>query len=216
MENKNLILKIIREICMKLKKLPKKLLETNGIKVCWRSWGKGTPLVLLHGGYGSWRHWIKQAIPFSKNYNVLIPDMPGFGESDDLPLPHTPEKIASNLADTLIKLISLNENPLVCGFSFGGLIAGHLSYELINRQLSPRKLILVGPGGLGAKRGEMKTMIARHSKMTEQEVYDAHRTNLEILMFYNPKKLMILQSIFKNKIQMITELKADQFQQLTL
>ena len=152
----------------------KKLIETNGIKVCWRSWGKGTPLVLLHGGYGSWRHWIKQAIPFSKNYNVLIPDMPGFGESDDLPLPHTPEKIASNLADTLIKLISLNENPLVCGFSFGGLIAGHLSYELINRQLSPRKLILVGPGGLGAKRGEMKTMIARHSNMTEQEVYDAH------------------------------------------
>ena len=89
----------------------------------------------------------------------------------------------------LIKLISLNENPLVCGFSFGGLIAGHLSYELINRHLSPRKLILVGPGGLGAKRGEMKTMIARHSKMTEQEVYDAHRTNLEILMFYNPKKV---------------------------
>ena len=57
--------------------------------------------------------------------------MPGFGESDDLPFPHTPEKIASNLADTLIKLISLNENPLVCGFSFGGLIAGHLSYEMI-------------------------------------------------------------------------------------
>ena len=68
---------------------------------------------------------------------------------------------------------------MVCGFSFGGLIAGHLSYELINRQLSPRKLILVGPGGLGAKRGEMKTMIARHSNMTEQEVYDAHRQTLK-------------------------------------
>ena len=86
----------------------KKLVNSNDGKVCWRSWGKGTPLVLLHGGYGSWRHWIKQAIPFSKNFNVLIPDMPGFGESDDLTLPHTPEKIASNLADTLIKLISLN------------------------------------------------------------------------------------------------------------
>ena len=30
----------------------KKLVDTNGVKVCWRSWGKGTPLVLLHGGYG--------------------------------------------------------------------------------------------------------------------------------------------------------------------
>ena len=167
----------------------KNLLDSNGCKVCWRSWGKGTPLVLLHGGYGSWRHWIKQAIPFSKNFNVLIPDMPGFGESDDLALPHTPEKIASNLAETLNELISANDNPLVCGFSFGGLIAGHLSYELIKRKLSPRKLILVGPGGLGAKRGEMKTMIPRHSKMTEQEVYHAHKTNLEILMFHNPKKI---------------------------
>ena len=83
----------------------KKLLNSNGGKICWRSWGKGTPLILLHGGYGSWKHWIKQAIPFSKNFNVLIPDMPGFGESDDLTLPHTPEKIASNLADTLIKII---------------------------------------------------------------------------------------------------------------
>ena len=167
----------------------KKLLDSNGGKVCWRSWGKGTPLILLHGGYGSWRHWIKQAIPFSKNFNVLIPDMPGFGESDVLALPHTPEKIASNLAETLDELISGNDNPLVCGFSFGGLIAGHLSYELIKRKLSPRKLILIGPGGLGAKRGEMKTMIPRHSKMTEQEVYNAHKTNLEILMFHNPKKI---------------------------
>ena len=48
----------------------KKLVDTNGVKVCWRSWGKGTPLVFLHGGYGSWRHWIKQAIPFSKDFNV--------------------------------------------------------------------------------------------------------------------------------------------------
>ena len=30
-----------------------------------------------------------------KNYNVLIPDMPGFGESEDLTLPHTPEKISA-------------------------------------------------------------------------------------------------------------------------
>ena len=67
----------------------KVLIKSKDSKVCWRSWGKGKPLILLHGGYGSWAHWIKQAIPFSENYNVLIPDMPGFGESEDLTLPHT-------------------------------------------------------------------------------------------------------------------------------
>ena len=167
----------------------KVLIKSKDSKVCWRSWGKGKPLILLHGGYGSWAHWIKQAIPFSKNYNVLIPDMPGFGESEDLTLPHTPEKISTNIAETLLKLISPEETPIICGFSFGGLIAGHLSYNLIERGLNPEKLILVGPGGLGAKRGEMRNMIARHSKMSEEEIYQAHKTNLEILMMHDATKV---------------------------
>ena len=164
-------------------------IKSQDTKICWRSWGEGKPIIFLHGGYGSWAHWIKQAIPFAKKYNVLIPDMPGFGESDDLPLPHTPEKIASNIADTLQELISKDVQPIICGFSFGGLIAGHLSYNLIERGINPEKLILVGPGGLGAKRGEMKNMIPRHSKMTEEEVYQAHKTNLEILMMHDKKKV---------------------------
>ena len=167
----------------------KVFIKSKDSKVCWRSWGKGKPLILLHGGYGSWAHWIKQAIPFSKNYNVLIPDMPGFGESEDLTLPHTPEKISANIAETLLKLVSPEENPIICGFSFGGLIAGHLSYNLIERGLNPEKLILVGPGGLGAKRGEMRNMIARHSKMSEEEIYQAHKTNLEILMMHDATKV---------------------------
>ena len=167
----------------------KVFIKSKDTKVCWRSWGKGKPLILLHGGYGSWAHWIKQAIPFSKNYNVLIPDMPGFGESEDLTLPHTPEKISANIAETLLKLISPEETPIICGFSFGGLIAGHLSYNLIERGLNPEKLILVGPGGLGAKRGEMRNMIARHSKMSEEEIYQAHKTNLEILMMHDATKV---------------------------
>ena len=167
----------------------KVLIKSKDSKVCWRSWGKGKPLILLHGGYGSWAHWIKQAIPFSENYNVLIPDMPGFGESEDLTLPHTPEKISANITETLLKLISPEETPIICGFSFGGLIAGHLSYNLIERGLNPEKLILVGPGGLGAKRGEMRNMIARHSKMSEEEIYQAHKTNLEILMMHDATKV---------------------------
>jgi pimeloyl-ACP methyl ester carboxylesterase len=167
----------------------KTVIKTKDSSVCWRSWGKGTPIVFLHGGYGSWAHWIKQALPFSKKNRVLIPDMPGFGESDDLSMPHTPEKIASNLVDSLMELIDINENPIICGFSFGGLIAGHLSYQMNRKGINPQKLILVGPGGLGAKRGVMEEMIARHSKMTETEVYNAHKRNLEILMMSNPEKV---------------------------
>ena len=164
-------------------------IKSKDSKICWRIWGKGNPIIFLHGGYGSWAHWIKQVLPFSKNHRVLVPDMPGFGESDDLSLPHSPEKIASNLADTLEDLISVEDKLIICGFSFGGLISGHLSYELIQRKFRPKKLILVGPGGLGAKRGDMETMIARHSKMSEEEIYNAHQTNLKILMMHNSQKV---------------------------
>ena len=164
-------------------------IKSKDSKICWRIWGKGNPIIFLHGGYGSWAHWVKQVLPFSKNHRVLVPDMPGFGESDDLSLPHSPEKISSNLADTLEDLISTEDKPIICGFSFGGLISGHLSYELIQRKFGPKKLILVGPGGLGAKRGDMKTMIARHSKMSEEEIYNAHQTNLKILMMHNSQKV---------------------------
>ena len=62
-------------------------------------------------------------------------------------------------------------------------------YNLIERGLNPEKLILVGPGGLGAKRGEMRNMIPRHSKMSEEEIYQAHKTNLEILMMHDATKV---------------------------
>ena len=82
----------------------KLFISTVETTVCWRIWGKGQPIIFLHGGYGSWRHWIKQVIYLSKDYQILVPDMPGFGESSDLKSDHTPENISLNLYQTFRKL----------------------------------------------------------------------------------------------------------------
>ena len=37
----------------------KLFISTDDTTVCWRIWGKGQPIIFLHGGYGSWKHWIK-------------------------------------------------------------------------------------------------------------------------------------------------------------
>jgi pimeloyl-ACP methyl ester carboxylesterase len=54
----------------------------------WHTWGQATrrpelaPLVLLHGGSGSWMHWLRNipALVDSGRW-VLVPDLPGFGDS---------------------------------------------------------------------------------------------------------------------------------------
>ena len=168
-------------------------ISTDETTVCWRIWGKGQPIIFLHGGYGSWRHWIKQVTYLAKDYQILIPDMPGFGESSDLKSDHTPENISLNLYQTFRKLKFTDlDNINLVGFSFGGLISGHLSYQFLKKGIELKKLILVGPGGTGARRGPMREMVRRTSKMSFEEILKAHFENLKILMINNPKKIDLL------------------------
>ncbi|MEJ1979134.1 MAG: alpha/beta fold hydrolase [Acetobacteraceae bacterium] len=67
-------------------------------KMVWRSWGEGPALVLLHGGSGSWRHWVKTIPAFASSRRVLAPDHPGLGESDLPPAPYSPSSIAAIIA----------------------------------------------------------------------------------------------------------------------
>ena len=171
----------------------KLFISTDDTTVCWRIWGKGQPIIFLHGGYGSWRHWIKQVTYLSKDYQILVPDMPGFGESSDLKSDHTPENISLNLYQTFRKLnITDLDNINLVGFSFGGLISGHLSYQFLKKGIELKNLILVGPGGTGARRGPMRDMVRRTPKMSFEKILRAHFENLKILMINDPKNIDLL------------------------
>lgn len=157
-----------------------------GGRVLWHIWGDGQPLILLHGGYGTWAHWVRVVQPLSRRFRLLIPDMPGFGESDEPARPHSAEGIAGGLAEGVGQLLAESQCVQIAGFSFGGVIAGHLAAQLGD---SVRTLILVAPGGLGAKRGEMPDLIPRTPSMTAAEIEAAHRRNLEILMLADPSRV---------------------------
>ena len=49
----------------------------------WRTWGDGPALVLLHGGSGSWTHWVRNIAHFERDYRVIAGDLPGLGDSPD-------------------------------------------------------------------------------------------------------------------------------------
>ncbi len=186
--------KKMQKIIEQFEKGSKKLfISTDETTVCWRIWGEGQTIILLHGGYGSWRHWVKQVTYLSKSYQILVPDMPGFGESSDLTSDHTPENISKNLFQTFnkLKIDDLNNINLI-GFSFGGLISGHLSYQFFKVGIKLKNLILVGPGGTGARRGPMREMVRRTPGMSFEEILKAHSENLKILMINNPKYIDLL------------------------
>ena len=91
-------------------------------KMVWRIWGAGPPLVLFHGGYGSWTHWIRNVLPLSRSFTVIAPDLPGLGESATPPEPHTAEGLASILVGGIDLVLPRREPLHLAGFSFGGVL----------------------------------------------------------------------------------------------
>ena len=77
-------------------------IEAGGGRVAWRRFGTGAPLVLLHGGHGSWLHWVRNIDALSEaGHAVLVPDMPSFGDSDALAGdPHAADRL-DRLVDAL-------------------------------------------------------------------------------------------------------------------
>lgn len=134
-------------------------LSHEGCTVRWRAWGSGPPLVLLHGGHGSWAHWIANIGPLAASRRVWAPDMPGFGDSDDLPLPpHDPGRLEALLRQLELGLASLVPDGApfdLAAFSFGGAIAGLLAA----RQPRVRQLLLLGSGGHGGVRRQQVPLL---------------------------------------------------------
>jgi pimeloyl-ACP methyl ester carboxylesterase len=145
----------------------------------WHSWGRGPPLVLLHGGYGSWTHWIRNVEPLGERYRVLVPDLPGLGASDLPPEPDRPESLAEIVASGLVSLIGAGEAADIVGFSFGGLIGGLVAQQMGARA---RTLVLVGSGGLGIRRKAPIELVTWRDLPDAAAQRDAHRENLAILM----------------------------------
>src|SRR5690242_9882520 len=114
----------------------------------WHAWGDGEPLVLLHGGSGSWTHWIRNVAPLAAaGRRVLVPDLPGFGDSARPPGNGDADGVVPVLAEGLPYLLGMQPVD-IAGFSFGGLCGGLLAAahpELV------RRLVLVGAPGFGLR-----------------------------------------------------------------
>jgi pimeloyl-ACP methyl ester carboxylesterase len=151
----------------------------------WRVWGSGPPLVLLHGGYGSWTHWIRNVLPLSRAFTVAAPDLPGLGESATPPEPHTAEDLARIIIEGLEVIFPKHAGLHIAGFSFGGVLGGHVAAQLGDRV---RAFTIVGSNGLGLVR--QPTDLRRVPQgASEAQTLAVARHNLGELMIADPAKI---------------------------
>ena len=57
--------------------------SVNGIQLHYVIGRHGNPVVLLHGWPETWYEWHLVMPSFTKNYAVIVPDLPGLGDSQN-------------------------------------------------------------------------------------------------------------------------------------
>jgi len=96
-------------------------LKVGNVNVYYESYGKGEPLVILHGNGNSIKDMRHQISFFSKEYHVIAIDSRGRGKSELGPDSLTYDIMAQDAAG-LIKRLGL-DSAYVIGYSDGGIVA---------------------------------------------------------------------------------------------
>lgn len=156
----------------------------QGREIVWRRFGDGAPLVLIHGGHGSWLHWIRNIDALAQAHTLWLPDLPGFGDSDALDVhPHAPDRLqhlTDAVAGSLDDLVGEDTQVDLAGFSFGGLAAAQLA--AIRGGI--RRMALLGAAGHGMARRQ--TMDMADWRLPEPDrMRTALRHNLAALMLHH-------------------------------
>ena len=154
----------------------------DGVMV-WHIWGRGEPLVLLHGGHGSWNHWCRNVeVLAARGFKVIVADLPGLGASDDPGPPYTAEGIGEVVHYGIERLVGDARVHLV-GFSFGSVIGAVVAEKLGIRLAS---FNIVGAAGFGPRERMPDRMIRIDPDMSDREKRDAAQNNMEWLMIADP------------------------------
>lgn len=164
--------------------------ETKGGtgRIVWRRWGsQGSPIVLLHGGGGSWRHWVRNIPVLMQQYTVWIPDIPGYGDSDLPEAPHSFDTICDALQTGLGEILPEDTSFDLIGFSFGSHIAARFVQRVGERV---RHMILVGANFVSDMGSTKFGGIINWRKLdAAEERMAAMHSNMQVMMIADPERI---------------------------
>jgi len=177
----------------------------------WRVWGKGRPLVLLHGGTGSWLHWVRNVEWLSRDFMVLAADLPGSGDSGVIGPPITSDAMAARLRDGIGAIVGPDARFSIAGFSMGGLIGAHLA-RLAGKQVD--RFVLIGSAGTQLPRRQMTPLKSWRWLSSNEEKLAVHRHNLGALMIHDPGKVDNLALHIQHRNAMRSRIRGKHFAKL--
>ena len=96
-------------------------IKLNGIELAYERRGKGAPLVLIHGYPLDHSIWNDVAAQLENDFDLILPDVRGFGDSTTIDSPYSLSDIANDLA-ALLDSLGVDQTALA-GHSMGGYIA---------------------------------------------------------------------------------------------
>lgn len=97
----------------------------------YQEYGKGPPIIILHGLFGSSTNWRSLSKSLSEHYRVITPDLRNHGRSSHYPSMNYSE-MANDIAN-LMDTLSLQQSTLI-GHSMGGKVA------MVNALLHPDRV----------------------------------------------------------------------------
>lgn len=96
-------------------------IEVNGVRLAYERRGKGTPVVLLHGYPLDHHLWDEVVTLLEDRFDLILPDLRGFGGSSTVDSYYSMEDYASDIA-ALLDHLGIQKAAIV-GHSMGGYVA---------------------------------------------------------------------------------------------
>ena len=148
----------------------------------WRFWDgpkNKAPLILLHGGWGSWLHWIKVIPRLAAGRPILVADLPAMGDSSDIEGARDLDAICEMVSTGVKDILPKKDEFDLCGFSFGGIVGAKVAMTCENEC---RSLTLVGAAGFGNLHVIVEGLKKPYSFSNKGQKFNIHKSNLKKLM----------------------------------
>jgi len=112
--------------------------------VHYEAYGRGQPVILLHGWLGSWGYWLKTMEALKRQYRCYALDFWGFGDSGKR---RSSYQVADfvDLVNQFMERLGIESAPIV-GHSMGGTVAVSLAITIPQRV---KRVIVVGSPIIG-------------------------------------------------------------------